>query len=297
MSRTQTPVKDPRDSQKQPKFTVQQQAFPGEESKMDPPPDYGEDSYKGHGRLKDHVAIITGGDSGIGRAVALAYAREGADVVIAYLNEHKDAEKTKRVVEAAGRKAHLVAGDLADRNTAKRIIDESVKVFGRIDVLVNNAAYQGRAKGGIEDLDDDRVEQAFAVNIVSMFSLVRRALPHMQPGSSIINVASIQAYGPNPAILDYASTKGAIVAFTKGLAQELGPKGIRANAVAPGPVWTPLIVQSFPKEKVHKFGENNPLQRPAQPVELAPAFVFLASAEGRFVNGEILGVTGGGLLA
>jgi hypothetical protein len=264
---------------------------------MTPAPDYGQDSYVGHGRLRGKKAVITGGDSGIGRAVALAFAREGADVFLAYLDEHDDAAKTKEVVEAAGAKAHILAGDLAKPETAKKIIDKAVQAFGRIDILVNNAASQGRAKGGIADLDDARVANTFAVNIVSMFSLVRQALPHMAAGGSVINVASIQAYGPNPAILDYAASKGAIVAFTKGLAQELGPKGLRANAVAPGPVWTPLITQSFPQEKVEHFGENNPMGRPAQPVELSPAFVFLASEEGRFVNGEILGVTGGGLLA
>jgi NAD(P)-dependent dehydrogenase (short-subunit alcohol dehydrogenase family) len=288
---------DPRTRHAQPPFEGQQQPFPGHENKMTPAPDYGKDSYVGHGRLRGKKAVITGGDSGIGRAVALAFAREGADVFLAYLDEHDDAAKTKEVVEAAGVKAHILAGDLAKPETAKAIIDKAVQAFGRIDILVNNAASQGRAKGGIADLDDARVANTFAVNIVSMFSLVRQALPHMAAGSSVINVASIQAYGPNPAILDYAASKGAIVAFTKGLAQELGPKGLRANAVAPGPVWTPLITQSFPKEKVEHFGENNPMGRPAQPVELSPAFVFLASEEGRFVNGEILGVTGGGLLA
>lgn len=260
-------------------------------------PDYGERSYVGHERLLDRVALVTGGDSGIGRAVALAYAREGADVAIAYLNEHDDAERTKTLVEEAGRKALLLPGDLADVATCDRTIDEAVAAFGRIDVLVNNAAYQGKAVSSFSEIDAERVERTFRVNVMSMFHLIRRALPHMKEGSAIINVASIQAYQPNASILDYATTKGAIVAFTKGLSQELAEKGIRANVVAPGPVWTPLIVQSFDREKIECFGANAPMKRPAQPAELAPAFVFLASSDSSYVNGEILGVTGGRLMA
>jgi NAD(P)-dependent dehydrogenase (short-subunit alcohol dehydrogenase family) len=260
-------------------------------------PDFGEESYRGHGRLAGRVALVTGADSGIGRAVALAYAREGADVAIAYLDEHEDANETKRVVEAAGRKAVLIAADLADARECARVIDETVKAFGRIDILVNNAAYQGKEVDSVEQLDDERVERTFLVNAVAMFRLVRGALPHMKEGSAIINTASIQAYQPSPSLLDYAATKGAIVAFTKGLAEEMIEKGIRANVVAPGPVWTPLIVQSFDKEKIDAFGKDSPMKRPAQPVELAPAYVFLASDESRYVNGEVLGVTGGKPLA
>jgi NAD(P)-dependent dehydrogenase (short-subunit alcohol dehydrogenase family) len=294
---TQNTNLDPRTAGPKPPFKGPKQPFPGSEAKMDPAPDFGLDSYVGHGRLKGRVAIITGGDSGIGRAVALAYAREGADVAIAYLNEHEDAERTRQIVEAEGRRCLLMPGDLAEAKTAEAIIRDTMAEFGRIDVLVNNAASQREAEDGIVDLDDARVRNTFAVNIVSMFALVRLALPHLKPGASVINVASIQAYKPNPAILDYAATKGAIVAFTKGLAQEFGPRGLRANAIAPGPVWTPLITESFPKEKIESFGEGNPMGRPAQPADLAPPFVFLACDESRFVNGEILGVTGGGLLA
>ena len=257
-------------------------------------PDHGEDSYVGHGKLKDRVALVTGADSGIGRAVALAFAREGADVAIAYLNEHDDAEEAKRAVESAGRKALLIAEDLADPEACRRVVQRTVATFGRIDVLVNNAAIQGKAeKGGILDLDPERIERTFRVNILAMFHIVREALPHMREGASIINVGSIQAYQPSSPILDYATTKGAIVTFTKGLAEDVIKRGIRANCVAPGPVWTPLIVQSFDQKKIRDFGSNSPTKRPAQPSELATAFVFLASDESSYVNGEVLGVTGG----
>jgi hypothetical protein len=264
---------------------------------MTPEPDYGLTSYKGLGRLKGRVALVTGGDSGIGRAVCLAFAREGADVAFAYLNEDPDAEVTRRVVEESGHQVISMKGDLADESVCRRLIEDTVKRFGRIDVLVNNAAYQGEELEKFEQLTAERLERTFRVNILAMFHLVRYALPHMKEGSSIINVASIQAYQPKPPILDYASTKGAIVTFTKGLAQELIERGIRVNCVAPGPVWTPLIPASFGPEHVKKFGESSPMGRPAQPVEIAPSFVFLASDESRFVNGEILGVTGGQLLA
>jgi NAD(P)-dependent dehydrogenase (short-subunit alcohol dehydrogenase family) len=288
-----TSERDPKDIGKKPPYNEREQGSPGTEARMRTKPDFGEDSYKGYGRLSGRVALITGADSGIGRAVALAYAREGADIAIAYLNEHEDAQETKRVVEAAGRKAVLVAGDLADAKECARIVDETVRAFGRIDVLVNNAAYQGKAVETIEQLDEERIDRTFRVNIMAMFHLVRHALPHMKEGSAIINTASIQAYQPSAEILDYATTKGAIVAFTKGLAEEVIKKGIRANVVAPGPVWTPLIVQSFEKDKIDAFGKDSPMTRPAQPAELAPAFVFLASNESTYVNGEVLGVTGG----
>ncbi len=291
------PKRDPKKGGKKPPFRDEPQHPPGHESAMRDKPDFGEATYRGHGRLVDRVALVTGGDSGIGRAVALAFAREGADVAIAYLSEHEDAEITKRVVEDAGRRAILVAADLESPSECARVIEETIAAFGRIDILVNNAAFQGKAVEHVDEIDVERLERTFRVNVMAMFHLVRHALPHMREGSSIINVASIQAYQPSYAILDYAATKGAIVTFTKGLAQDLLGRGIRANAVAPGPVWTPLITQSFDAEKVREFGKDSPMERPAQPVELAPAFVFLASDEARYVSGEVLGVTGGKPLA
>lgn len=294
MAQTQT---DPRSAHQQPPFPAQEQAHPGQEHQMDPQPDYGEQSYRGMDRLKGKIALVTGADSGIGRAVALAFAREGADVAISYLSEDKDAQETERVVKAAGRKAILLRGDIADEAHCQKVVQETVKAFGRIDLLVNNAAYQGKEAKSIEELDGERVLKTFQVNIVAMFNLVRAALPHMKEGAAVINTSSIQAYQPSAPILDYAATKGAIVTFTKGLAQELIKRGIRVNSVAPGPVWTPLIAQSFSKEKVAEFGKQSPMGRPAQPAELAPSYVFLASDESRYVNGEILGVTGGKPLA
>jgi NAD(P)-dependent dehydrogenase (short-subunit alcohol dehydrogenase family) len=287
---------DPGESFPKPPFPKQTQEETGKESQMRPAPDYGETSYRGHGRLAGKVALITGADSGIGRAVALAYAREGADVGIGFLEAHDDAKETQRVVEEAGRKAVLLPGDISDPDVCRRMVEEIVNELGRLDILVNNAAYQGKEMESIEELDVERLERTFRVNILSMFHLVRAALPHMAPGSTVINVASIQAYQPSPGIIDYATTKGAIVTFTKGLSQELIERGIRVNAVAPGPVWTPLIPQSFDAKHVSKFGADSPMGRPAQPVELAPAFVYLASDESSFVAGEVIGVTGGRLL-
>jgi NAD(P)-dependent dehydrogenase (short-subunit alcohol dehydrogenase family) len=285
--------RDPKDRGKKPPFRDGPQRAPGFESRMRDKPDFGEATYRGHGRLVDRVALVTGGDSGIGRAVALAFAREGADVAIAYLCEHEDARVTRELVEQSGRRAITLAADLASAAECARVVDETVKAFGRVDVLVNNAAYQGKAVERVDEIDEERLERTFRVNVLAMFHLVREALPHMREGSSIINVASIQAYQPSYAILDYAATKGAIVTFTKGLAQDLIRRGIRANVVAPGPVWTPLIAQSFDGEKIAEFGKESPMERPAQPAELASAFVFLASDEARYVNGEVLGVTGG----
>ncbi|HZU84005.1 MAG TPA: glucose 1-dehydrogenase [Polyangiaceae bacterium] len=287
---------DPRAGQKPP-FHEPEQPHPGRQAQMRNQPDYGEETYVGHGRLSGRVALVTGADSGIGRAVALAFAREGADVGIAYLDEHDDARETQRVVEAEGRRALLLPGDVGDPAHCREIVERTVRELGRLDVLVNDAAFQGKAVESFDQIDPERIERTFRTNVEAMFFTVRAALPHLEAGSAIINVASIQAYKPSPAILDYAATKGAVVAFTKGLAQELAKKGVRVNCVAPGPVWTPLVVQSFDEQKIEQFGANDPLQRPAQPVEVAPAFVFLASDESRFVNGEVLGVTGGQLLA
>ena len=264
---------------------------------MDPPADYGEKTYKGTGKLTDHVAIVTGADSGIGRAVALSFAREGADVVVAYLDSHEDAKETERVVKASGRKCLLIAGDLTDDAHCQNVIQQTLNQFKKIDILVNNAAFQGKAVQDISQLTRERVEKTFKTNIISMFSLVRYAVPHFSEGGAIINTSSIQAYDPSAPILDYACTKASIVAFTKGLVSMLLPKGIRVNSVAPGPVWTPLVAASFPPEKIKDFGKQSPMDRPAQPAELAPCFVFLASQESRFVNGEILGCTGGAPLA
>jgi NAD(P)-dependent dehydrogenase (short-subunit alcohol dehydrogenase family) len=275
----------------------QQQTPPGSEAALHPKADHGETSYRGSGRLQDKATVITGGDSGIGRAVALAYAREGADISISYLSEHQDAQEAVRAVEESGRAAIAIAGDIADEAHCRELVEQTVQRFGRIDILVNNAAYQGESVERFEDISSERLERTFRTNIMAMFHMVRYALPHMRPGSVIINTSSIQAYQPSGNILDYATTKGAIVAFSKGLAQSLIERGIRVNTVAPGPVWTPLVVQSFDAERNAKFGQDSPMQRPAQPAELAPAFVFLASDESRYVDGEVLGVTGGKPLA
>lgn len=288
---------DPRSAGPQAPFPKQQQESPGSEARMRPRPDFGEKTYQGHGRLQDRVALITGGDSGIGRAVALAFAREGAHVAISYLNEHEDAEETRRVIEAANRQALTLAGDLGDPRHCERLVRETTARFGRLDILVNNAAFQGRAAERFEDLDPERVERTFRTNIMAMFWLTRAALPHLKEGAVIINTTSIQAYEPNPQILDYAATKAAIRTFTQGLAKELGDRGIRVNGVAPGPIWTPLIPQSFGEEKVSEHGKSTPLGRAGQPAEVAPTYVFLASDESRYVSGEIIGVTGGRQLA
>jgi NAD(P)-dependent dehydrogenase (short-subunit alcohol dehydrogenase family) len=270
----------------------QQDTIPGRTGPMKPQPDHGETSYKGNGRLAGKRAIITGGDSGIGRAVAIAFAREGADVCIAYLNEHDDAKDTGKWVEKAGRKALLLAGDLADRTFCKDLVEQAVAGLGGIDILVNNAAHQ-RTFGKIEDLSDDEWDYTFDVNIGAMFRVTKAAVKHMKPGASIINTASIQADNPTPMLLAYATTKAAIQNFTANLAQMLGEKGIRANSVAPGPIWTPLIPATMPVEKVMSFGDTTPLGRAGQPAELAPAYVLLASDEASYISGATLAVTGG----
>ncbi|TFW14198.1 glucose 1-dehydrogenase [Brevundimonas intermedia] len=275
-----------------PPFDTPQQAVPGQTQSMNPRPDHGEDSYKGCGRLQNKVAVITGADSGIGRAVALAYAREGADVVVGYLSERHDAEETERLVKDAGRACLLFKGDLADPQVCRDLIAQSVDRFGRIDILVNNAAHQMSFET-IEAIPDAEWERTFAVNISAMFYIAKAAVPHMRPGAAIINTASINADKPNPTLLAYATTKGAIQNFTAGLAQLLGPKGIRANAVAPGPIWTPLIPSTLPPEKVEQFGADTPMGRPGQPAELAPVYVLLASDEASYVSGSTVAVTGG----
>ncbi len=275
-----------------PPYPEQQQSIPGRTEAMDPRPDHGEESYRGSGRLAGKKTIVTGGDSGIGRAVALAFAREGADVLISYLDEHDDADATRMLVEAEGRQAVLVAGDLSDPDHCRAVIARAVDAFGRIDVLVNNAAHQ-RSFARLEDIPDDEWQQTFATNIHAMFYLSKAAVTHMGDGASIINTTSINAQDPNPELLAYATTKGAINNFTSGLAQMLAERKIRVNAVAPGPVWTPLIPSTMPKEAVKSFGENTPLGRAAQPAELAPPYVMLASDEASYITGATIPVTGG----
>jgi NAD(P)-dependent dehydrogenase (short-subunit alcohol dehydrogenase family) len=275
-----------------PPFPKQTQPMPGQTKVMEPVPDHGERTYRGCGRLADKKAVITGADSGIGRAVAIAYAREGADVLIAYLNEHEDAKETQRLVEDAGRKAVLVPGDLQRADHCRDIVKKAVSELGGIDILVNNAAHQATFKS-IEDISDEEWELTFKVNIHAMFYLTKAAVPHMRPGSAIINTASINSDIPNPTLLAYATTKGAIQNFTAGLAQLLAEKGIRANTVAPGPIWTPLIPSTMPEDAVTKFGKQVPMQRPGQPAELATAYVMLADPLSSYVSGATIAVTGG----
>lgn len=275
-----------------PPFPEQSQKLPGSFRDMTPQPDHGEESWKGHGRLKGSVALITGGDSGIGRAVAIAYAREGADIALSYLDETEDAQDTKALIEDAGRRCLTLPGDIADPGTCRDIVAATLRAFGRIDILVNNAAHQ-QTFDQLEDIPDDEWRRTFAVNIDAMFHLAKAAVGHMPPGSAIINTASINSDDPNPTLLAYATTKGAIQNFTAGLAQMLAGRGIRVNCVAPGPVWTPLIPGSMAPEKVANFGKNSPLKRPAQPVELAGAYVMLAEPTSSYVSGATVAVTGG----
>ena len=262
--------------------------------RMEEQPDHGEDSYVGTGKLADRVALVTGGDSGIGRAVALAYAREGADVVLTYLEaEQEDAEQTARLVEDAGRRALLVPGDLTSEDFCQQLVDRTVEEFGRIDILVNNAAYQMAQPGGIADITTEQFDRVMKTNLYAMFWLCKKSLPHMSRGACIINTSSVQASSPSPPLLDYATTKAGIANFTRGLAQMVAGDGIRVNSVAPGPIWTPLIPATMPEEKVESFGEQTPLGRVGQPAEVATAFVFLASAEASYITGEVLAVTGG----
>jgi NAD(P)-dependent dehydrogenase (short-subunit alcohol dehydrogenase family) len=271
---------------------AQQQQPPGVQSEMEPRPDCGEESYRGSGKLDGRAAVITGGDSGIGRAVAIAYAREGADVLISYLEEDEDAEDTARHVREAGRKAVLVRGDVSDPQHCRDIITRAVDELGKVDILVNNAAYQ-MTRESLEEIPDDEWDHTFATNVSALFHLCKAAVPHMGPGSSIIASSSVNSDMPNPTLAPYAATKAAIANFTASLAQMLGEKGIRVNSVAPGPVWTPLIPSTMPAEAVEKFGSNTPLGRPGQPVELAPVYVLLASDDGSYVSGARIAVTGG----
>jgi NAD(P)-dependent dehydrogenase (short-subunit alcohol dehydrogenase family) len=296
MSRTpvQDPERiDPKHAGPKPEHPQKKIDPPGSEAELTPKADHGERTYKGLGRLTDKVALITGGDSGIGRAVAIAFAREGADVLISYLpEEEEDAAETTRWVEDAGRRAVRLPGDIRDEAHCQQMIERAFDEFKRLDVLVNNAAFQ-MTHDSIEEFSTEEFDRTFRTNVYAMFWLCRAALPRMQPGSSIINTASIQAYDPSPNLLAYASTKGAIVNFTKALSQLAMKQSVRVNAVAPGPVWTPLIPSTMPEEKVRGFGGDTSFERPAQPVEIAPLFVFLASNEARFVTGEVYGATGG----
>jgi NAD(P)-dependent dehydrogenase (short-subunit alcohol dehydrogenase family) len=285
-------TKDPREIYKQPPYSDKKQAPPGDEAEMSPKVDHGELSYKGTGRLKGCRAFITGADSGIGRAVALAFAREGADIAISYLSEETDARETERLVTEAGREALLLPGDIGEHSVCEGVARKAMHTFGTIDILVNNAAFQ-RTYEKLEDISDDEFEETYRVNVFAMFRLCKALLPQMKEGGSIINTASIQSFDPSPSLIAYASTKAAIVSFTRSLASLAIKQGVRVNAVAPGPVWTPLIPATMAKEKVKQFGSQTVFGRAAQPAEIAPVFVFLASDYASYVTGEVYGVTGG----
>jgi NAD(P)-dependent dehydrogenase (short-subunit alcohol dehydrogenase family) len=273
-------------------FPDQHQPVPGIQAQMDPVPDCGEQSYRGSGKLTGRKAVITGGDSGIGRAVAIAFAREGADVLIAYLNEDEDAAEVARLVEDAGRKCVLIAGDLSDPGHCREVISRAVDEFGRIDILVNNAAYQ-MTHQSLDEISDEEWDYTFRLNVGAYFYLLKAALPHMPAGSSVIGSSSVNSDMPSPTLAPYAATKAAIANFSASMAQLLGEKGIRANSVAPGPIWTPLIPATMPSEKVQNFGDDTPLGRAGQPAELAPTYVLLASDDGSYISGARVAVTGG----
>ncbi|MEV3988723.1 SDR family oxidoreductase [Streptomyces sp. NPDC049837] len=283
---------DPVTRHPRPDFPEQEQPHPGWTGPMDPPPDHGEESYRGSGQLVDRVAVITGGDSGIGRAVSLAYAREGADILFTHLPEEADeARETARLVEESGRKAIAMAADNRDEEQCRALIRRATDEFGRIDILVNNAAFQMAQPDGIEAITTEQFDRVMKTNLYGMFWLTKMALPHIPRGGCVINTTSVQAYKPSPPLLDYAMTKAAIVNFTHSLAQMVADRGIRVNAVAPGPVWTPLIPATMPETA--EFGKQSPLGRPAQPAEMAPAYVFLASSGASYITGEIVNATGG----
>jgi NAD(P)-dependent dehydrogenase (short-subunit alcohol dehydrogenase family) len=283
---------DPKSAHPQPPQPDQSQSPPGQTGEMIPTPDHGEHSYKGSGRLAGKAAIITGADSGIGRAVAIAFAREGADVLISYLDEHQDAEETARWVEQAGRKAVRAAGDIAEEQHCKNLVQQALREFGRLDILVNNAAMQ-RTHQSIEEISSEEWDRTFRTNIYAQFYLCKAAIPHMRPGSAIVNTTSVNAKTPSPSLLAYATTKGAIANFTAGLAGLVAKQGIRVNCVAPGPIWTPLIPSTMPAEQVKSFGQDTPIGRAGQPAELAPAYVMLASEEASYISGAMVPVTGG----
>jgi NAD(P)-dependent dehydrogenase (short-subunit alcohol dehydrogenase family) len=287
---------DPQERGPKPPFPGQVQEFPGLEIEMTPKPDYGEQSYRGSGKLEGKKALITGGDSGIGRAVALAFAREGADILLSYFNEEPDADETVRIVEEAGRRVIAVPGDIQDEKHCQNLVERAFKEFGQLDILVNNAAFQ-MSYPSITEMPSEEFDRAFRTNVYAMFYLCKAAIPRMKPGASIINTTSVEAYHPLPILLPYATTKGAIATFTKALSQEVIKQGIRVNAVAPGPVWTPLIPYSMPPEDVKTFGDTTPIGRCAQPAELAPVYVLLASEDASYITGMIYGVTGGMITA
>jgi NAD(P)-dependent dehydrogenase (short-subunit alcohol dehydrogenase family) len=288
---------DPRTLHPTPPYGEQSQSHPGSGDRMSPTPDHGEQTYRGSGRLTDAKALITGGDSGIGRAAAIAFAREGADVAISYLPaEENDAREVVKLIEETGRRAVAVPGDLSDEAYCGELVDRVASEFGRIDVLVSNAAYQMSVES-FTDISTEQYDHTMRTNVYAMFWLCKAAVAHMPAGASIITTSSIQAVDPSPSLLDYATTKGAIMNFSKGLAQELAAQGIRVNSVAPGPIWTPLIPATMPAEKVAAFGGQTPLGRAGQPAELAPAYVFLASPESSYITGQVIGVTGGAPIA
>jgi len=270
----------------------QHQDPPGRQDRMDPPPDCGESSYQGHGRLTGKKTVITGADSGIGRAVAIAFAREGADVAIVYLNEHEDAAETRKRVGREDRRCVTIAGDVGDESFCRDAMRQTIDEFGHLDVLVNNAAEQ-HPQDSIEQISAEQLERTFRTNIFGQFFMTKAALPHLKGGATIINTTSVTAYQGNPMLLDYSSTKGAIVAFTRSLSLSLVKRGIRVNGVAPGPIWTPLIPSTFPPDKVAKFGQDVPMGRPGQPEEVAACFVFLASEDSSYISGQILHPNGG----
>ncbi|HEU4649587.1 MAG TPA: SDR family oxidoreductase [Gemmatimonadales bacterium] len=290
---SQSAVQPPGRRYPTPPLPKQHQPKPGIEAELEPRPQYEAPEYRGSGKLEDMVALITGADSGIGRAVAVLYAREGADIAIVYLDEDEDAEETKRAVEAEGRRAILIPGDVTDPEFARHAVETTVEEFGKLDLLVNNAAFQQHAQS-LEDIDEEQWDRTFKTNIYGYFHMAKAALPHLHAGSAIINTGSVTGIEGSKQLLDYSATKGAIHAFTKSLAQNLVEKGIRVNCVAPGPVWTPLNPADSPPEKVAKFGSNVPMKRPAQPEEIAPAYVFLASlVDSSYITGEVLPVLGG----